>query len=40
MDLADYLSDDKVSLMRKRVLTLGNNLIRDLEAQIDNLKIG
>lgn len=39
VELADYLSDAKIELMRKRVLGLGNDLIRDLDDQIDCLRI-
>jgi hypothetical protein len=39
VELADYLSDAKIEAMRKRVLGLGNDLIRDLDEQIDVLKI-
>lgn len=39
VDLADYLSDSKIELLRKRVLGLGNDLIRDLETTIDSLRL-
>lgn len=39
VDLADYLSEQKVDLMRKRVLTLGNDLIRDIDSTVDSLRL-
>lgn len=39
VDLADYLSDQKVDLMRKRVLTQGNDLIREMDTTVDSLRL-
>lgn len=39
VDLADYLSDNKVEAIRKKVLGLGNDLIRDTHDTIDSLRI-
>ena len=39
VDLADYLSEEKVQLMRKRILGNGNDLIRDLDNTVDNLRL-
>jgi hypothetical protein len=39
VDLADYLSDAKIELFRKRILTLGNDLIREMDSTVDNLRL-
>ncbi len=39
LDLAEYLTEVRLDAMRKRVLTDGNNVIRDLESDIDNLRL-
>jgi hypothetical protein len=39
VDLADYLSDAKIELLRKRVLTLGNDLIREMDNTVDSLRL-
>lgn len=39
VDLADYLSDDKLQRMRNGVLRNGNDLIRDIQETVDGLRI-
>jgi hypothetical protein len=39
VDLADYLSQDKSDLLRKKVLTIGNDCLRNLDEQLSNYDI-
>ena len=39
VELADYLSDTKIEIMRKKVLGAGNDLIRDVDDTVDALRI-
>jgi hypothetical protein len=38
VDLADYWSDSKMENMRRKVLGAGNDVIREIEEQIDQVK--
>lgn len=37
--LADYLSDARVEILRRKVLGAGNDAIRDMDETIDSLRI-
>lgn len=39
VNLADYITADKIDRMRRKVLTSGNDLIRDLGSTVDNLRV-
>jgi hypothetical protein len=39
VDLADYLSDGRVEANRKKVLSTGNDTLRELHELVDNLRL-
>jgi hypothetical protein len=39
VNLADYITDEKVERIRKRILTNGNDVIRDIGTTVDSLRL-
>jgi hypothetical protein len=39
VELADYLTEEKSEMLRKKVLTIGNDCFRNIEEQISHFEI-
>lgn len=39
VSLADYISEESYEMMRKKILSAGNDVIRDVESTVDGLQL-